>query len=1211
MDKATRDITALIGALGAVGPATAVAGAGVAAAGVGVLAFGAAAGKQVLNLAKATQAQNKYKEAVAEYGKASKKATDAEADYQRVLAKQPAATREATAAWAALGAEYTKWSDGLAGDTMPVFTKSFQLFQALLPETTGLVKGTSAELDRFITLVAGEVASPGFDRMMDNFTDFTVGSLRFGLDGIRNLSSAVANFGAGGGFDDFIDNAREAGPLLGETLGNLAQAVLHLAAAGGDVGIGLLTAANALAELVNAVPPEALSTLLQLYAALKLVRVGAAAVAAVTTSQAAAGIAAFVRAARFGGVGPAIGGVVQRMTAMQKVAGGLGILGAVAIGIDELADRARGAPPDVDKLVTSLKELAATGEVTGELRSTFGSIDDFVAKLRTMEAGSKQLDEAFDPLRKAGVGPALDAIIPRIDSLVNKGDGFEAFKEDLKAFDQGFADLASSGYADEAAASFEKYEAALKESGKSQAEINALFPEYSAAVAALKAEQQLAAQGMGLFGNQAQQTKSQLDQQKASADGLRAAIQALNDVNRASLGGMIGFEAAIDAAAKAAKENAGSLRMVNGELDVNSPKAQAAATALADLGAKTDAATTAAREGGASWERVNGIYSRGRDQLVKYAQQMGLSKGEAEQLADSILKIPDKHSTQVEMKREDALAGLDSVIAKIKATPGAKSVTVKTLSESAIAALEAVGLKVKRLPDGSVTVTSKNGQALSAIGAVQAARDRLSDKSITITTFYTYKGKSIAGVSAGRLASGGRVKGYAGGGNIQGFPEGGYISGPGTGTSDSILAFMGSGAAAMVSNTEYVMRAAAVSKYGVGFMDAVNTGRLRIPGYAKGGKLTEKQKAELQRQKEGQGALKGDVTFSTAGKLAGYKNAELMHNLGMPDSVSSLVSSINTYLNNIKKAFSGKQEAALVAQMTKSGKALIDNQKKLEAVNKKLDAAKDKLEDLKGKFDQLKTSVSSSLVSFGNITKIGKYGTSPETLIKQLQSDAGRTTEFASMLEQLKGKGLNAQSISEIAQAGIAGGGMATAQSLLSAAPEQIAQINQLEAQLQKSADKAGTVTAEAMYGAGIKAAEGLVRGLTAQQNQIEAAMMKIARAMEASIKKALGIKSPSKLMEPIGDFAFQGVEQGWVKRAAAGNTLLSGAAGVRMRPALLPGAARAVAAPTAGAGVIVNLNPVFNTATLPAPAERKAFAQAMAKDINDALLEYQKGRRR
>jgi hypothetical protein len=46
------------------------------------------------------------------------------------------------------------------------------------------------------------------------------------------------------------------------------------------------------------------------------------------------------------------------------------------------------------------------------------------------------------------------------------------------------------------------------------------------------------------------------------------------------------------------------------------------------------------------------------------------------------------------------------------------------------------------------------------------------------------------------------------------------VSGPGSGTSDSIMAWL--------SNGEFVMRMRAVQKYGLGFMQALNEGRLNL-----------------------------------------------------------------------------------------------------------------------------------------------------------------------------------------------------------------------------------------------------------------------------------------------------------------------------------------------------------------------------------------------
>jgi len=62
---------------------------------------------------------------------------------------------------------------------------------------------------------------------------------------------------------------------------------------------------------------------------------------------------------------------------------------------------------------------------------------------------------------------------------------------------------------------------------------------------------------------------------------------------------------------------------------------------------------------------------------------------------------------------------------------------------------------------------------------------------------------------------------------IAGNAEGGLITGPGTGTSDSILS--------RLSNGEFVMKADAVKKWGVGFMHALNRGFM--PAFASGGML--------------------------------------------------------------------------------------------------------------------------------------------------------------------------------------------------------------------------------------------------------------------------------------------------------------------------------------------------------------------------------------
>ncbi|WP_093803897.1 hypothetical protein [Streptomyces sp. Wb2n-11] len=921
-----------------VAAATVPIAAGLTAAGVAVGVFGAAIGGQIKALGEASEAEQKYDEAVREHGKSSAEAAKAEAEYLRLIAEMPPATRQAAAAVTHLKDEYQEWSDSLASSTMPVAVKGMGLLEQAMEPLSPLVRGTSVEMDRFMNIAAGAMQTEGFDQFVEKFTAFAVESLARGTTGVVRFTQALDSGEIGSDLREFLDYAREHAPLVGETLGNLARVVLNVAVAGSEMGVSVLQVVNTLASLVNAIPADALAIMVQLYAAFKLAALGAGLLTAATGGAALASLAAFVRAARFGGVAAAIGGVTQRMGGLAKAAVGLGILTVAAIGISKLAEKARGAPPDVDKLTTSLKNLSLTGKFTGELKKSFGDIDGLVDQVNKLGKATKAQDEYVESFGTSGIGP-LDDLRRNVHDLFSDfKDGEEsttALTDRFNALDESMAGMVGSGNAQQAGADFQLISDALRKAGKSTSEIKDLFPEYSAALEELKAEQQLAAAGMGVFGQQALDTKSKLDAQKASADGLRTAIVALNDVNRAALGGMVGFEAGIDAAAKAAKENAGALTMVNGELDLNSPKAQAAATALADLGAKTDAAATAARESGRSWEYTNGIYERGTQALITSGMQMGLTRAQATALAKTILDIPDKHSTTIEMRREDAIAGLDAVIAKIEATPNSKSVTVNALTKDAIALLNSLGYKTKTLPDGRVQVTANTGNALGGLAAVKRARDGLSDRTITITTHYRVTGSTARPSGGGSYGSelkaqGGRLRGYASGGDVQMYPDGGYIQGPGTGTSDSIFAMFGSGAMARVSNTEYVVRAAAVSKYGVGFMDAINRGTLKAPGYAQGGAVTDwrydPQSGSLYSPSEAGAAGHKTRKVKVKGKNGKFTTKEVDYfDLGTVEkkikSASSATRSWNKDLEKVADRVGGDVAEALAA-MGKDGVAL-------------------------------------------------------------------------------------------------------------------------------------------------------------------------------------------------------------------------------------------------------------------------------------------------
>jgi hypothetical protein len=476
----------------------------------------------------------------------------------------------------------------------------------------------------------------------------------------------------------------------------------------------------------------------------------------------------------------------------------------------------------------------------------------------------------------------------------------------------------------------------------------------------------------------------------------------------------------------------------------------------------------------------------------------------------------------------------------------------------------------------------------------------------------------------------------------QGYRVGGHIQGPGTGMSDSIMA--------RLSNGEYVMTADAVKRYGVGFMNSINAGQL--PGFSTGGYTKTKgtgknkryyyhgkwytlagyrkaksdydkqqaaAKAQASSEKEGRGSLTGDLTFSHFGQMAvaqgSWKDNEFENNLGQPGSIGDLVNSLNGYRADIMKSFHGAQETKLLKKLDSSGKALLANEKKLEGVNAALDTAKTTLADLKDKFDSLRDSVAENIKSYGSITKIGKYGTNPTTLLDQLKTDAGKATTFSGQLDQLKAMGIDPDLIQQIASAGITEGG-ATAQTILGMTPDQVAQLNAYQKQLSDAATKAGNTTADAMYGAGIQAAQGLVDGLTKQQKAIEDAMMAIAKSMEAAIKQALGIKSPSRVMMAVADFTADGLENQLLARTAGIHRVMQNlvvpTTGVSATPIVgkVPGtiSTGGPAGHVTNIGVInVNVTGTFNLNT---PAERRALAKLLAKDIKEEIRKDDKAHR-
>lgn len=202
---------------------------------------------------------------------------------------------------------------------------------------------------------------------------------------------------------------------------------------------------------------------------------------------------------------------------------------------------------------------------------------------------------------------------------------------------------------------------------------------------------------------------------------------------------------------------------------------------------------------------------------------------------------------------------------------------------------------------------------------------------------------------------------------------------------------------------------------------------------------------------------------------------------------------------------------------------------KRDAVATKLKAAQKHLKDLQKEWsDEVKSVAEGVMSGFSIVTEAPQEGfaLTAQDVVNKMRDQMQKAVQFAAQLQALKKKGLSSDLIAQIAASGVDQGG-ATAAALQGATKDQINQINAANKATKGAATSAGKAVADSMYGAGIHAAQGLVKGLKSQEHAIEQQMLKIAKAMQKAIKKALGIKSPSTVFAEIGTWIPKGLAKG------------------------------------------------------------------------------------
>jgi possible bacteriophage tail protein len=182
---------------------------------------------------------------------------------------------------------------------------------------------------------------------------------------------------------------------------------------------------------------------------------------------------------------------------------------------------------------------------------------------------------------------------------------------------------------------------------------------------------------------------------------------------------------------------------------------------------------------------------------------------------------------------EKNIAKLDEEIAKLKAR---RAEIQKQAEEARGSAVEGVKQGMATIEENVTNVAGNMSNV--TVNAFNSMSDALTD--FVMTGKADFKGMAVSIIrdisnmiikmmlfNAIKSAASSMGFGFADGGPVGGYATGGHVIGPGTGTSDSIPAWL--------SNNEFVMTARTVDHYGVGFMTAIN--QRKLPKFANGGRV--------------------------------------------------------------------------------------------------------------------------------------------------------------------------------------------------------------------------------------------------------------------------------------------------------------------------------------------------------------------------------------
>lgn len=322
---------------------------------------------------------------------------------------------------------------------------------------------------------------------------------------------------------------------------------------------------------------------------------------------------------------------------------------AAVFGVDAIARAMADASPSVNQFRDSIADFGAGAGTTGAVAKAFG--DDLGALAEKIDRANQSQWFSLD------LGTTTSDII-------------EA-KDEVKNIDQALAELATSGYADVAAKQWDALTAAGKAQGVTVEELKKSFPGYSDALVKNTTDAKLAGSAQQGLDSATEGVTASLDLEAKSLRDLMAEVRdatglvlGLRDASR-------GYEAALDEATAALKENGKTL-------DTTTEKGRANEAALDAIASSANDVLESMIASGEPLDSVSAKLGTQREALIQTATRFGMTKEAATAYADSVLQIPSRATTTVQTVgmvtgREQA----EALARAIAGIPTFKKVTIR------------------------------------------------------------------------------------------------------------------------------------------------------------------------------------------------------------------------------------------------------------------------------------------------------------------------------------------------------------------------------------------------------------------------------------------------------------------------------------------------------------------------------------------------------